>query len=81
MEEGCAELVAKYAQNGREAVNIVQIAGGVAIVEGRRLIERKDIEWVIEFGHYSPRIDKKVTKGEQVGCITGLRCLATQPVR
>jgi len=34
-------------------------AGGVAIVEGRRLIERKDIEWVIEFGHYSPRIDKK----------------------
>jgi len=60
------ELVAKYAQNGREAVNIVQIAGGVAIVEGRRLIERKDIEWVIEFGHYSPRIDKKVTKGEQL---------------
>jgi len=45
---------------------------GVAIVEGRRLIERKDIEWVIEFGHYSPRIDKKVTKGEQVGCINGL---------
>jgi len=39
---------------------------------GRRLIERKDIEWVIEFGHYSPRIDKKVTKGEQVGCINGL---------
>jgi Lon-like ATP-dependent protease len=72
MEEGCAELVAKYAQNGREAVHIVQIAGGVAIVEGRRLIERKDIEWVIEFGHYSPRIDKKVTKGEQVGCINGL---------
>jgi len=33
---------------------------------GRRLIERKDIEWVIEFGHYSPRIDKKVTKGEQL---------------
>jgi len=72
IEEGCAELVAKYAQNGRDAVNIVQIAGGVAIVDGRRLIERKDIEWVIEFGHYSPRIDKKVTKGEHVGCINGL---------
>jgi len=53
----------------------------VAIVEGRRLIERKDIEWVIEFGHYSPRIDKKVTKGEQVGCINGLAVFGNSPVR
>lgn len=72
MEEGCCELVAKYAQSGREAVNIVQIAGGVALVEGRSQIKRKDIEWVIEFGHYSPRIDKKVIREEQVGCINGL---------
>lgn len=72
LEDGCIELVAKYAQNGREAVNIVQVAGGVALVEGRGLIKRKDIEWVIEFGHYSPRIDKKVSKGELVGCINGL---------
>ena len=72
MEEGCSELVAKYAQNGREAVNIVQIAGGVALVEGRSQIKRKDIEWVIEFGHYSPRIEKKVKHEEQVGCINGL---------
>jgi Lon-like ATP-dependent protease len=72
MEEGCSELVAKYAQSGREAVNIVQIAGGVALVEGRSQIKRKDIEWVIEFGHYSPRIDKKVIREEQVGCINGL---------
>ncbi len=72
MEDGCSELVAKYAQNGRDAVNIVQIAGGVALVEGRSQIKRKDIEWVIEFGHYSPRIDKKVIHEEQVGCINGL---------
>ncbi|NLP14881.1 MAG: ATP-dependent protease LonB [Clostridium sp.] len=72
MEEGCSELVAKYAQNGREAVNIVQIAGGVALVEGRSQIKRKDIEWVIEFGHYAPRIDKKIIHEEQVGCINGL---------
>lgn len=72
MEEGCSELVAKYAQNGREAVNIVQIAGGVALVEGRSQIKRKDIEWVIEFGHCSPRIEKKVKHEEQVGCINGL---------
>lgn len=72
IEEGVEELVAKYAQNGRDAVNIIQIAGGVSQVEGRSFISRKDVEWVIEFGHYSPRIDKKVCAGEQVGCINGL---------
>lgn len=70
-EEGDA-LIAKYAQNGREAVNIVQIAGGVCLVDGRNTIKKKDIEWVIEFGHYSPRIEKKVLKGEQIGCTNGL---------
>lgn len=73
MEEGCEQLIAKYAQNGRDAVNIIQIAGGVIQVEGRSMITRKDIEWVLEFGHYSPRIDKKVSAQEkQVGCINGL---------
>ena len=73
MEEGCDELIAKYAQNGRDAVNIIQIAGGVVQVEGRSFISRKDIEWVLEFGHYSPRIEKKVSAQEkQVGCINGL---------
>jgi ATP-dependent Lon protease len=71
-EAGIDELIAKYAQNGRDAVNIVQIAGGVAQVEGRSEITRKDIEWVIEFGHYSPRLEKKVCAVEQVGCINGL---------
>lgn len=72
LKEGCSELVAKYAQNGRDAVNIVQIAGGISVMESRNCIETKDIEWVIEFGHYSPRIEKKVSSDEQVGCINGL---------
>jgi Lon-like ATP-dependent protease len=72
LEEGGDALIAKYAQSGRDAVNIVQIAGGVALVEERRLIRRTDIEWVIEFGKYNPRIDKKVEDGEQVGCVNGL---------
>jgi len=73
LEEGSDELIAKYAQNGRDAVNIIQIAGGIVQVEGRSLITHKDIEWVIEFGHYSPRIDKKVRVDEkQVGFVNGL---------
>ncbi|MGE5613240.1 MAG: ATP-dependent protease LonB [Bacillota bacterium] len=73
MEDGAEKLIARYAQNGRDAVNIVQIAGGVVQVEGRRVITRKDVEWVVEFGHYSPRIDKKISVHEkQVGCMNGL---------
>lgn len=73
VEDGVEDLISKYAQNGRDAVNIIQIAGGVVQVEGRGLITRKDIEWVVEFGHYSPRIEKKVAAQErQVGCMNGL---------
>ncbi len=72
IEDGVDELVAKYAQNGRDAVNIIQVAGGVVQVEGRAHITKRDVEWVIEFGHYSPRLEKKVSSGEQVGCVNGL---------
>jgi len=72
IEPGAAQLVAKYAQNGRDAVNIIQMAGGIALIENRNTILIKDIEWVAEFGRYSPRIDKKVCAASQVGCINGL---------
>lgn len=73
VEDGTEELIAKYAQNGRDAVNIIQIAGGVVQVEGRSIITRKDIEWVVEFGHYSPRLEKKIGAQEnQIGCMNGL---------
>jgi len=77
MEEGIEELVAEYAKNGRDAVNIIQIAGSVASIEGRKMITRKDVEWVIEFGHYSPRIEKHVNGSEEsIGCINGLAVFA-----
>ena len=69
---GGEKLIARYAANGRDAVNIVQIAGSVALVEGRRAIDLKDIEWVVEFSQYSPRIDKKVSGRQEVGVINGL---------
>ncbi len=69
---GGERLVARYATNGRDAVNIVQIAGSVALVEGRNTIDIKDIEWVIEFSQYSPRIEKKVAGGQEIGVINGL---------
>ena len=65
-------LIAKYAANGRDAVNIIQIANSVAVFENRNIIEIKDVEWVLEFGQYNPKIEKKAIKGMSVGCVNGL---------
>lgn len=67
-----SKLVGKYATNGREAVNIIQIAGGIAINEKRREINSSDVEWVIESGNYSPRPEKKIESIPQVGYVNGL---------
>lgn len=71
-EEGVDELVSRYAQNGRDSVNIIQTAAGIAQMEDRRTIRIKDVEWVLEFGHYSPRLEKKIVEGELIGCTNGL---------
>lgn len=65
-------LVSKYATNGREAVNIIQIAGGIAINERRKEITTFDVEWVIESGNYSPRPEKKIESFPQIGYVNGL---------
>lgn len=67
-----ARLIGKYATNGREAVNIVQIAGGIAINEKRRDISIDDIEWVIESGNYNPRPEKMIEAKPQIGYVNGL---------
>lgn len=66
------ETVADYAQNGRDAVNVVQIAGSAALLENRREILKKDVEWVLEFGHYAPRCDKTVRDISEIGAVNGL---------
>lgn len=72
LEEGVETLVAQYATNGRDVVNIIQIAGGLSLVEGRRMITKKDIEWVAEAGQYSVKLERKVSTGKQIGCVNGL---------
>lgn len=70
--EDAVSEVSKYATNGRETVNIIQIAGGIVINEKRSEITQGDIEWVVESGHYNPRPDKKVDPIPQVGYANGL---------
>lgn len=65
-------LVGRYCSNGRDAVNLIQLAGGMAINEGRDEISVDNVEWVIENGGYSPRPDKKICDNPQVGYVNGL---------
>lgn len=67
-----AKVVSKYASNGRDAVNIIQLAGGIAINEKRSKITVEDVEWVIESGHYNPRPEKKIEPNPEVGYVNGL---------
>ncbi|PTX59358.1 Lon-like ATP-dependent protease [Melghirimyces profundicolus] len=71
-EEKAVEVIKKYATNGREAVNIVQTAGGMALTEGRKEIKASDVEWVVHSSQLSPRPDKKVPDQPQPGLVNGL---------
>lgn len=75
IEERAIEEIKKYATNGREAVNIIQITGGLALTEGRKKITLQDVQWVIESGHYSPRPSKKIGEAPAVGYVNGLAVL------
>ncbi len=72
IEKSAAAVVSMYADNGRDAVNIIQMAGGIALSEERNHISKEDVEWVINNGDYSPRPAKMVGDRPQVGCVNGL---------
>jgi ATP-dependent Lon protease len=71
-ENGAIEVLANYARNGREAVNTIQIAGGIAMTETRKTITKSDIEWVIHSSQLSPRPEKKIYNDPRVGLVNGL---------
>ena len=39
IDSDAVEVVKKYATNGREAVNIIQIAAGIALTEGKKKLK------------------------------------------
>jgi len=65
-------IIGRYASSGREAVNIVQLAGGFALTQGRVDITLKDTEWVVNNGNYSPKPDKKPLDAPCIGYVNGL---------
>jgi Lon-like ATP-dependent protease len=65
-------VVKRYATNGREAVNIIQLAAGLALSENRQELTGADVEWVVNSSQLQPRPDRKVPTKPQVGLVNGL---------
>ncbi|MDN4072706.1 ATP-dependent protease LonB [Fictibacillus terranigra] len=72
VEEETVELLSTYAKNGREAVNMMQIAAGLAITEDRNFIKQADMEWVIHSSQMTPRPESKISEEPKVGLVNGL---------
>ncbi|WP_274649917.1 ATP-dependent protease LonB [Paenibacillus humicola] len=66
------DVVKRYATNGREAVNVIQLAAGLVLSEKRESITAADIEWVVNSSQIPPRPDRKVPSAPQVGFVNGL---------
>lgn len=66
------DVIKRYATNGREAVNIIQLAAGLALSENREDLSASDIEWVVNSSQMPPRPDRKVPSKPQVGFVNGL---------
>ncbi|MGD8188769.1 ATP-dependent protease LonB [Brevibacillus ginsengisoli] len=72
LQTEAAHVIEKYATNGREAINTLQIAAGIALTENRTSIEQADVEWVVHSSQKSPRHEKQVHQTPQIGLVNGL---------
>lgn len=66
------DVVKRYATNGREAVNVIQLAAGVALSEKRNELRPADVEWVVNSSQIPPRPDRKIPAEPQIGLVNGL---------
>lgn len=64
--------LANYARNGREAVNMIQIAAGLAITDDRSYIKDEEIQWVIHSSQLTPRMEPKIHHNSRIGLVNGL---------
>lgn len=74
VSEACLEKIADYAKSGREAVNIMQIAAGVAAAKDEHpgTIGLDEIEWVVRSSRLTPKPNRKVPVQPEIGLVNGL---------
>jgi Lon-like ATP-dependent protease len=70
-DEAVGEII-KYAGNGREAVNIVQLAAGITQVENSCRISLETVEKVLNNGRFSPRPEVRPGSEPAIGIVNGL---------
>jgi len=65
-------LVRRYAQTGRDAANLIELAASLAEIEGRNAIAREDILWVAEVSHLTPRPEAQRHTDAEIGRVHAL---------
>ncbi|WP_186576237.1 ATP-dependent protease LonB [Aquibacillus kalidii] len=66
------QVLSMYARNGRESVNMIQIAASIAKKDHRAEISQSDMEWVVESSRLSPRIKPFIFSKSRIGKVNGL---------
>ncbi len=72
VDEDAIELIKKYADNGRDAVNLIQLGAGLLQAEKAHSITRRDVEWIVSQGNHSPRSGVTPSEVPAVGATLGL---------
>jgi Lon-like ATP-dependent protease len=72
VHSAAVEVVKKHATNGREAVNVIQLAAGMALTDGRKTLTAGDVEWVVNSSQIPPRTEKKIGSKPEIGFVNGL---------
>ncbi len=75
--DAAAAIIGDYACNGRDAVNIIQMAAGVAREKGLQTVQAEHVSWVIETGKYVKRPTLRLGSNA-VGCVNGLAVYGSQ---
>lgn len=72
IENEVLKLISKYCENGRDTVNIVQMSVSIATLEKKDIVTVLNVEEVLEFGRYNPKISNKVPNIDRIGTVNGL---------
>ncbi len=65
--DACArEIIAEYAENGRDAIKIMQQSSNLAKMDGRGIISVSDVLWTVKTGRYNKRNDINRESNERI---------------
>lgn len=72
IDERALSDCAAHSHSGRDAVNIIQLAGSIAQEEERSTIMESDIDWVASTCRYSPKYRPHISGTGRIGIANGL---------